>query len=155
MEPLEVFLRPFRIADLEQVHEIERHSFPKPWPKYSFVIFHYKEPDGFQVATSNDQIIGYAIMETEKARIAPYERTAHLANLAIHTDFRQRGIGRRLVETMMAYAKNVNAHEITLEVSIHNGVARDLYRKFGFVERTTIRGYYGKREDAILMTKMC
>jgi ribosomal-protein-alanine N-acetyltransferase len=155
LEPLKVLLRPFKIADLDQVHEIEKHSFPKPWPKFSFVIFHYREPDGFQVATSNEQIVGYAIIETERARIAPYERTAHLANLAIHTDFRQRGIGRRLVENMIAYAKNMNVREITLEVSIHNGVARNLYSKFGFVEKKTIRGYYGNKEDAILMTKMC
>ena len=155
MEPLEVLVRSFQIADLDQVYEIEKLSFPKPWPKFSFVVFHYKEPDGFKVATSNNRIIGYAIVATERARIEPHGRIAHLANLAIHTDFRQRGIGKRLVETMIAYAKGRNADEITLEVSIDNRAARDLYGKFGFIERKTIRGYYGKRDDAVLMIKRC
>ena len=34
--PLTLRIEPMTVADIEQVHDIERASFPVPWPSYAF-----------------------------------------------------------------------------------------------------------------------
>jgi RimJ/RimL family protein N-acetyltransferase len=50
------------------------------------------------------------------------------------TDWRGRGVGTRLVEAAIAWAKARPLHKLTLSVFPHNAAAIGLYRKFGFVE---------------------
>ncbi len=86
-------------------------------------------------------------------QLAPYG----VANLgmAILDGFRGRGIGTRLLEVGIAWARRAGAHKVALEVWPHNDRAIGLYRKMGFVEEGRLRRHYRRRNgelwDAVVM----
>jgi ribosomal-protein-alanine N-acetyltransferase len=78
---------------------------------------------------------------------------AHLANIAVRERYREKGVGERLLISVIELAIKQNARFITLEVRASNKAAQALYRKYGFAEVGTRREYYtDNKEDAILMT---
>jgi ribosomal protein S18 acetylase RimI-like enzyme len=82
--------------------------------------------------------------------------TRHVASLAIavSAEERGRGIGRRLLQAGVEWAKEAGVEKLVLSVYPHNEVAIALYRSFGFVEEGRLarhsRKSYGY-EDEILM----
>lgn len=52
----------------------------------------------------------------------------------VAVDKRGQGVGTRLVEHVIPWAKTVGHHKLTLSVFPHNSAAIALYRKFGFTE---------------------
>ena len=78
---------------------------------------------------------------------------AHLANIAVREEYREKGVGELLLISIIEFAIEQNARFITLEVRASNKAAQALYRKYGFAEVGTRREYYtDNKEDAILMT---
>jgi RimJ/RimL family protein N-acetyltransferase len=85
-------------------------------------------------------------------------KVAHgLAELGmlVETGWRGRGIGTRLLEAGIDWAREHGVHKITLTVWPHNASAIALYRKFDFVEEGRLRRHYRRRNgelwDAISM----
>ncbi len=78
---------------------------------------------------------------------------AHIATIAVHPDFRRRGIARELMVTAIRECITHGAVSATLEVRQHNLGAITLYRQLGFeaVGRRP-RYYQDTHEDAIIMT---
>lgn len=70
----------------------------------------------------------------------------------VHSQYRNQGIGKKLMSYLVVIAINNRVVNITLEVRKSNDVARELYKKFGFREVALRRFYYGD-EDGILMEK--
>jgi RimJ/RimL family protein N-acetyltransferase len=75
--------------------------------------------------------------------------------MIVEEGWRGRGIGTRLMAAGIAWARENEAHKVTLTVWPHNGPAIALYRKFGFVEEGLFRRHYRRRNgelwDAIAM----
>ena len=80
-----------------------------------------------------------------------YDRI-EIDNILVKEEFRNKGIGTKLLEYLIEYSKENKIENITLEVRISNTIARNLYKKMGFNEVATRKYYYGD-EDAILMEK--
>jgi len=79
---------------------------------------------------------------------------AHLLNLSIARTYQKQGLGRLLLEHMIAIARRQNAANMFLEVRPSNISAIALYENIGFNEMAIRRGYYpahNGREDAVLM----
>jgi len=57
-----------------------------------------------------------------------------VANVAVHPDYRGRGIGRRLTERAIRHVKEHQGRQIFLQVRDDNPVAIQLYRTIGFEE---------------------
>ena len=69
-----------------------------------------------------------------------------IANVAVHPDYRQRGIGHLLTEKALQHIHDHGASSAWLQVRDDNPVAHNLYLKLGFRERawrTTWQGYPG------------
>jgi ribosomal-protein-alanine N-acetyltransferase len=67
---------------------------------------------------------------------------------------RRQGIGRMLVHTVLAWARELDANEIRLEVRESNAPALRLYEACGFVVAGRRSGYYADpAEDAVLMRR--
>lgn len=65
--------------------------------------------------------------------IVPFpKRHFLLANIAVHPEYRQRGIARQLTERGMQYVRARNANAIWLHVEKQNKIATHLYHKLGF-----------------------
>ena len=76
----------------------------------------------------------------------------HVLNVAVHPDWRRRGVATRLVHTVfeMAIAKGVI--RALLEVRASNLPAQQLYARFGFQPIARRSGYYTQpSEEALIM----
>jgi ribosomal-protein-alanine N-acetyltransferase len=78
---------------------------------------------------------------------------AHLLNVAVAPAMRRRGIGRALVEHLLAYARGNAVAKILLEVRASNRAAIALYEELGFAEINVRKGYYADGEDAVEMMR--
>lgn len=72
--------------------------------------------------------------------LIPMYRAGHLiyliANVAVHPDFRQRGIGHQLTQRALDYLRERGVQSAWLQVRDDNPAAYRLYLATGFVERT-------------------
>jgi ribosomal protein S18 acetylase RimI-like enzyme len=89
-------------------------------------------PEGY-VWTESGRLVGNASLLPVEG--APFRWV--LANVAVHPDFRRRGIARALVEACLRMARSGPAHEIVLQVKGGNPAAQSLYRSLGFADRGT------------------
>lgn len=155
-------VRPMREQDIPAVMAIERVSFPSPWPESAYYyelrygsgsIFYVLEAvgEGGQGRLSGSpqprltDLLGYAGMRFRGG-------TAHLSTIAIHPEWRGRGLGKFLLLTMLEEALRHGARRVTLEVRPSNQVAQRLYIDVGFVFTGVRPAYYRDGEDAWLMS---
>jgi ribosomal-protein-alanine N-acetyltransferase len=77
---------------------------------------------------------------------------AHITTIAVHPDYRGRGLGELELASLIDIAYQIGAKWVTLEVRVSNHVAQNLYRKYGFREAGMRRRYYSdNQEDALIM----
>jgi len=135
-------------SDLDEVLAIERVSFPTPWSRGAFMAELFDSSRScYLVAKLNGRVVGYIgvwlILDE-----------AHITNIAVHPCYRRRGIGRKLLRSMMRVAASRGAKRMTLEVRASNIGAQRLYEQLGFTSVGVRRGYYhDNNEDAIIMWK--
>jgi len=78
---------------------------------------------------------------------------AHISTIAVHPDWRGRGLGELLLLAMLERSIELKAAQATLEVRVSNQVAQNLYRKYEFEIVGIRRRYYRDNgEDAYIMT---
>lgn len=65
-------------------------------------------------------------------RLRPDSRYGFVSNVAVHPDFRRRGIGRQLVAAALDLVESRGGDLVILEVRHDNVAAQELYRGFGF-----------------------
>src|SRR5262249_2963931 len=77
---------------------------------------------------------------------------AHITTIAVHPDYRGRGLGELELASLIDIAAQIGAKWVTLEVRVSNYIAQNLYRKYGFREAGMRRRYYSdNQEDALIM----
>lgn len=77
---------------------------------------------------------------------------AHVTTIAMHPDFRRKGLGELLLVSLIDIAYTIGAKWVTLEVRVTNHNAQNLYRKYGFREAGLRNRYYSdNQEDALIM----
>ncbi len=150
--PLAVKIRPMVLADVEAVYAIDRLSFSLPWTERSYR-FEITENHNTSAWVAEVSLPGGA------HRIAGMIVTwlvideAHVGTIAIHPDYRQMGIGRRLLATCLLAVAKKGALQALLEVRRSNLAAQKLYERFGFKEVGVRPRYYRDNgEDALLLT---
>ena len=76
----------------------------------------------------------------------------YIANVAVSPDFRRQGIGKKLVQALLAQSTDLSF--VTLEVRVSNDPAIRLYTGCGFQPVGTRKKFYSHpTEDALLMTR--
>ena len=93
----------------------------------------------------DDNVIGYL----DYSLI--YDRM-EIDNFSVMEDYRNQGIGTKLMAHLISIAIEYRVVNVTLEVRCSNEIAINLYKKFGFREVALRKFYYGD-EDGILMEK--
>ena len=74
----------------------------------------------------------------------------HITLVAVAPDQRRRGLGRRVLQELMAAARERGASRATLEVAAGNGPGIALYGALGFRTAGIRHGYYRNGEDALI-----
>jgi N-acetylglutamate synthase-like GNAT family acetyltransferase len=77
-----------------------------------------------------------------------------IANVAVHADFRKRGIGRALTLAAMQHAKQHHAEETWLHVRDDNPGAIELYRSLGFVDVARRTNWQARTDRETEMTSL-
>jgi ribosomal protein S18 acetylase RimI-like enzyme len=72
--------------------------------------------------------------------------TAHIAQIAVHPEWRGRGLASHLLREAAARSAQAGKTELTLLVSEQNGPARRLYAAMGFTQRATFLA--ARREES-------
>jgi ribosomal-protein-alanine N-acetyltransferase len=139
-----------RIEDLDQVHAIDLVSFSLPWPLSAFRYELLDNPHSIlwvaETTSPERWVVGVVV-------VWMILDEAHIANIAVHPDYRRKGIGARLLAVALTKAVQKGMHTATLEVRARNINAQSLYRRFGFLEvGRRLRYYRDNNEDALLMT---
>lgn len=140
--------REMTLDDLARVLEIEKGSFPTPWSQGAF-ISELKENRyaHYVVAEVDGTVTAYAGMWLILDE-------GHITNIAVHPDWRGRGIGDLLLTEMENRARARGMRAVTLEVRVSNDVAQNLYRKHHFMPTGIRKAYYTDNgEDALIMWK--
>jgi len=79
------------------------------------------------------------------------DQSAHLSLLAVEPSWRRRGLGRALVEWMLASARVAGLESIHVEMRSTNLHARAFYRALRFQDAGIVAGYYRGKESALRM----
>ena len=129
------------------VAELEKICFSDPWSEKS-------------VASELNNKLALWLVAEEEGRVAGYIGSqtcgdeSDVMNVAVHPDFRRRGIAEALVKDLVDQLKAIGSRCLTLEVRASNAPAIALYEKMGFVEVGRRKNYYrNPREDALIMRK--
>jgi ribosomal-protein-alanine N-acetyltransferase len=141
-------LRAMAETDLAAVVEIERRVYPFPWTAGIFsdclrVGYHCT------ILEVDFVLVGYGI-------IASGAGEAHLLNVCVREEFRNRGFGRVLLANLTDLAAKSGATVVFLEVRPANTAAIRLYEAMGFRQSGLRQGYYQSasgREDALVMRR--
>jgi ribosomal-protein-alanine N-acetyltransferase len=134
------------IADLDEVMTIERSSFRFPWSLGFFRQELQVACARSIVAEADSKIIGYVLFW-----VLPGAMDIH--NIAVHANYRRRGIARILLRRVIDEAKRQSISRVLLEVRRSNLPAQKLYEGMGFMTTGVRKGYYSDNgEDAFAMT---
>lgn len=129
---------------MAQVAPIERAVFSDPWPERDLSDC-VRTGVPFLVAEQGGAIIGYVI-----ARDVLDE--AEVLNLGVVPARQRQGVGRTLVQRMLAQLRQGGVTTVFLEVRESNAVARRLYGSLGFADVGRRRDYYRlPTEDAVIL----
>lgn len=94
------------------------------------------------VAVDDGTVVGWGVVH-----LAPYGRAE--IGMALVDGYRGQGLGRRLLDGVIDWARSRGAHKIDLEVWPHNAAAIALYERAGFV-REGYRRRHWRRESGAL-----
>ncbi|QOJ24353.1 MAG: ribosomal protein S18-alanine N-acetyltransferase [Gammaproteobacteria bacterium] len=144
-----VEIRPMLLSDLDRIILIEREIFLFPWSPGNFADS-IKAGYICHVLHQTDTLMGYGIM-----MMSPEE--AHILTLGIAADWQKKGLGKKLLQFLIQYAREQQAKSVFLDVRESNHGAAQLYKQMGFQHIATRKGYYPAmcgREDALVMRLM-
>lgn len=143
---MKLIIRQANVDDVNVMAELDKICFSSPWSESAFSREIQRNPLAlYFVGTVEEQVIGYAGLWC-------IEDEGHITNVAVHPDYRQRGIGELLVSALINHTAEKGIRSHTLEVRVSNYAAIQLYQKMGFEEAGRRKKYYEDTgEDAMIM----
>ena len=144
-------LRSMRMDDIPQVAALDQLSFADPWPQGSFE-YELKANNYSLCLVAEDPATAEGGNIVGALVIWLIVDEAHIATIAVHPNYRHRGIGRRLLAEGLLQAAERGALKALLEVRSGNAEALHLYYGFGFKAVGLRPNYYqAEQEDALLL----
>jgi [ribosomal protein S18]-alanine N-acetyltransferase len=136
-------------TDLDAVLAIEEASFNNPTTR-AWYESELQRPDVcfvYVIRVEDTRVAGFCAFWKVIDQI-------HINNLAIHPNFRGRGLGSVLLCEVLREAERVGAAQATLEVRRSNEPARRLYERAGFTVAGVRPSYYTDPiEDALILSR--
>ena len=134
-------------AHIAQIAQLEKVCFSDPWSEKS-IASELDNPLAFWlVALEGQTVAGYIGSQTVMDE-------TDMMNVAVHPEFRRKGIGQALINTLVEHLQKAGSRCLTLEVRASNAAAIALYAKLGFSEVGRRKNYYrNPREDALILRK--
>jgi ribosomal-protein-alanine N-acetyltransferase len=136
-------LAPGHLAD---VAELEQLCFPEePWSEQALLVLCRDHGTGYAAVNEDGQVLAYVGMTYAADE-------GSITNVATHPDARRQGLGRAVVEALLAKAASLDLAFVYLEVRPSNAAAIALYQSLGFTLVGRRKNFYRHpTEDALLM----
>lgn len=136
-------LAPGHLAD---VAELEQLCFPEePWSEQALEVLCRDHGTGYVAVDEDGRAIAYVGMTYAADE-------GSITNVATHPDARRKGLGRAVVEALLAKAASLDLAFVYLEVRPSNAAAIALYHSLGFTLVGRRKNFYRHpTEDALLM----
>ena len=143
---MDLIVRLAEERDIIPMAEMDILCFSAPWSEESFRKEITENRLAFYiVAEISGRMVGYAGLWS-------IVDEGHITNVAVHPDFRRKGIGEALISVLLNHTLEKGILSHTLEVRASNDPAISLYLKFGFEPAGLRKNYYEDNgEDAIIM----
>jgi ribosomal-protein-alanine acetyltransferase len=145
-EATPVHVRAATASDIDQLTELENSAFGvEAWSR-DIVLAEISRPDRrYLVVEDCGRVAGYG-------GVFLGVDSAEIMTVAVAASARGRGLGRRLMEALLAEAKSAQLSQVMLEVAVDSAAAIALYRSLGFAGIGQRRGYYQPSgRDALVM----
>lgn len=145
---MNIVIEPMTKEHISQVVEIEKQSFSLPWSKEAFLESFTYDHAMFLVA------LDYASKSTVAGYIGMYKvlNEGDITNIAVSPEYRGKGVGLALMNSLKELAQGKNIDNLILEVRESNSIAIHLYEKVGFCRAGIRKNFYEKPvENAIVM----
>jgi ribosomal-protein-alanine N-acetyltransferase len=142
-----LIIRDIQEDDLPAVMEIEQISFTAPWSEQDFLNEMYNKSALSKVAVFEGNIIGYLCVNY-------HLHESHILNLAVHPDFRRKGVATILMAEATRELKKRGCAFMHLKVRVSNTGTHRFYELIGFTVESTRKKYYDNPdEDALVMIR--
>ena len=105
-------------------------------------------------ARDDGKLVGAICIGKQSPIFWPDGRKIELIILAVHPDFRQKGIGKKLIMQAEIEAKGMGGKSVV--VNTHHALTQvqNLYKKLGYSEIGTLKDYYDNGDAVFLMKKL-
>lgn len=138
---------PMKTVHIKQVVKLEQQCFSDPWPEECFHSELENPISIWLVVLLHDSVIGYVGCQSVLG-------DADMMNIAVELSHRGKGIGAKLINTLITVLRERDVFSLTLEVRPSNQSAIMLYQKLGFLQIGKRVGYYfHPKEDALILRK--
>ena len=142
-------MRAVRGSDLDALEALEKKTFETDrLSRRSFRRWINGEHRAFLVATINAKLVGYILIILHRGT-----SLARLYSIAVDSDIRGRGLGRRLLVAGEKAARDAGRIDMRLEVRKDNTGAIQLYESMGYHRFGEYEDYYEDHEDAFRYQK--
>lgn len=132
---------------VDQVCILEEEAFSMPWHRESFLEMIENPSACYLVALIGEQVVA-------SCGLREIVGEGEITNVVTAPDFRQKGIGKRLLLRLLEEGAARGISAFTLEVRCSNQAAIRLYHSLGFKEEGVRKNFYEKpTEDALIMWK--
>lgn len=140
------------ITEMSEIHvagiaKLEKLCFSDPWSEKSIASELSNPLSKWLVAMDGDVLCGHVGSQTVMGE-------TDMMNIAVHPDYRRRGIAESLIQALVILLKEAGSHCLSLEVRASNEAAIALYTKQGFAQVGVRPNYYrNPRENALILRK--
>ncbi|GAB4218500.1 MAG: ribosomal protein S18-alanine N-acetyltransferase [Synechococcales cyanobacterium] len=146
--PLSAEVQPLNLDHLDELLRLDQMGLGGHWSRDSYATELEREhKQVWGILDGQGGVAGFGILWI-------IVDEAHLVMLVVDPRYRRQGLGRRLVQHLLAIAKEQGCGWALLEVRQSNEAAQQLYRQLGFAVLGVRRHYYQDPiEDALILWK--
>ena len=142
-----MLIRDWKYEDILRISELEKEIFTDEAWSYKTLATVFETPTFSGVLCEDGgEIAGYG-------GVTVAADSADIGNIAVAENYRNSGIGTRLLNKLCEKAKEGGAEKVFLEVRVSNSAAMQLYLKSGFAGAYARTRYYPDGEDCLVMVK--
>jgi [ribosomal protein S18]-alanine N-acetyltransferase len=141
--------------DIPSVINVNTLTLPEHYSDYFYYDILKDFPSTFLLAEQGGKVVGYIMCRIEyglsMTKRFGLAKKGHIISIAVLEEYRNRGIGSRLIRDALEEIRKTSGKECYLEVRTTNKGAIELYEKLGLKVSSTLHGYYKDGESAYTM----
>lgn len=141
-------IREMLVNDLEEIVKIEKDLYKSPW-----------NLEQFKYELEENEFSYNFVLEKEGIVIGYYGfwvmfEDVDITKVSIRKEFQGMKLSNLLIKDCFERVRRLECNKINLEVRTDNIRAINLYKKYGFEDVYIRKDYYGKGEDALILSRI-